>query len=69
MTPASLHACGLGFPFVIATSICPKIVAICSGFYLCIGILYALLYQILSHFGWYNNPRSGQDRSDPESVS
>ena len=54
------HACGVDFPFATATSICRKIVTICSGFYLCIGILYALLYEILSHFGWYKDPRPGQ---------
>ena len=40
MPPASLHACGVDFPFATATSICRKIVTICSGLYLCIGILY-----------------------------
>ena len=45
------HACGVDFPFATATSICRKIVTICSGFYLCIGILYALLYEILAREG------------------
>ena len=47
------QACGVDFPFVTATSICLSTVTICSGLYLSIGILYALLHEILSHFGWY----------------
>ena len=53
------QACGVDFPFVTATSICLSTVTICSGLYLSIGILYALLHEILSHFGCYKYPRLG----------
>ena len=46
MIPASLHACGVVFPFATATSICRNTVTICSGLYFCIGIYIALLHDL-----------------------
>src|SRR5476649_262262 len=56
---ASLHACGVVFPFAMLTSICRSIVTICSGLYLLIGMTCFSSKWILSHSTWYKSRRSG----------
>src|SRR5450755_2035939 len=58
---ASLHACGVVFPFAMPTSICRSIVTICSGLYLLIGMTRFSSKWILSHSTWYKFRRSRQD--------
>src|SRR5450631_2269116 len=55
---ASLHACGVVFPFAMPTSICRSIVTICSGLYLLIGMTRFSSKWILSHSTWYKFRRS-----------
>jgi hypothetical protein len=61
---ASLHACGVVFPFAMLTSICRSIVTICSGLYLLIGMTLVSSKWILSHSTWYKFRRSGQTSND-----
>ena len=67
--PASLHAYGAVFPFVICTSICRNSVTICSGLYLCMGIPVPSYNEILSHFGWYKYRRAGQSDFNNKGAS